>query len=103
MIDDHSHSLHKLPHRETRWSFNEPPAKMILQDVTFASQSAIERYHLSKFSLDIDPPVPLTAMVLLSLFLLSAIDIKMWIKTIFNLFCEVVVTNSVMTRFELIV
>ena len=76
---------------------------MILQDVTFASQSAIEMYHLSEILLNVDPPVPLTAMVLLSLFLLSAKDIKMWIKTIFTLPYEVVVTISVTTQFGYIV
>lgn len=60
-------------------------------------------YHLSEFSVNIDPPVPLTAMVLLSLFLLSAKDIKMWIKTIFTLPYEVVVTISVTTQFGYIV
>src|SRR4051794_29915926 len=97
MIVDHSSSPNTFPHREPQWSFKGPLAKMILQNVTFASQSAMEMYHLSKFSPNLDPPVPQTAMVLLLLFLLSAIkDIKMWIKTILTLLYEVVIANSVM-------
>jgi hypothetical protein len=89
--------LNLLPHWEAWWILNGLLAKMILQDVTFASQSTIETYHRPLLSPYSRLSVPLTAMVSLSLFLLSAKDSRVWVRTIFALLCENMEVGSIMT------